>query len=325
MMDTSRRRAVVTGAAGFIGSHLCERLVADGWRVTGIDCFTDFYPREDKLSNVAALSDEAAFDLVERDLVGDGWQPALEHATAVFHLAAQAGVRDSFGGSFGTYARHNLVATQRVFEAADEAGATRVVWASSSSVYGDAETHPCREDSTPTLPRSPYGVTKRACEDLARIYRTRGLAITGLRYFTVYGPRQRPDMAIRRICDALDSGATFGLFGDGSQSRDFTFVADAVEATLRSALAEVPADIYNVGGGEEATLSRVIETLEQCAGGRLDIDRLPAQRGDVRRTSADVSRARRNLGWSPAVPLGQGLAAQLAWVRSRRCAKEVLA
>ena len=319
------RRAVVTGAAGFIGSHLCERLLADGWRVTGIDCFTDYYPREDKLANLAVLARDPAFDLVERDLVGEGWQASLHGVTAVFHLAAQAGVRDSFGESFVQYASSNLVATQRVFEAAGAAGAQRVVWSSSSSVYGDAETHPCRELSTPTLPRSPYGVTKRACEDLARVYRTRGLAITGLRYFTVYGPRQRPDMAIRRICDALDSGATFPLFGDGSQSRDFTFVTDAVDATVRCAHAQATTEVYNVGGGEEATLSHVIATLERHAGSRLALDRHPAQRGDVRRTSADVSLARRNLGWSPVVPLDQGLAAELAWVQSRRSVNAVVA
>jgi nucleoside-diphosphate-sugar epimerase len=191
------------------------------------------------------------------------------------------------------------------------------VWSSSSSVYGDAETHPCREGSTPTLPRSPYGVTKRACEDLARVYRTHGLAITGLRYFTVYGPRQRPDMAMRRICDALVSGATFPLFGDGSQSRDFTFVTDAVDATVRCAHADAATEVYNVGGGEEASLSHVIATLERLAGTRLALDRHPTQRGDVLRTSADVSLARRELGWSPVVPLDKGLAAQLAWVQAR--------
>lgn len=317
MTTTSGRRAVVTGAAGFIGSHLSERLVADGWRVTGIDCFTDFYARRDKVENLGYLANEPAFDLVERDLAGNGWQSAFTGASAVFHLAAQAGVRDSFGDTFVDYASNNLVATQRVFEAAEAAGTGRVVWASSSSVYGDAEAHPCREGSTPTMPRSPYGVTKRACEDLARVYRNRGLAITGLRYFTVYGPRQRPDMAMRRICEALETGARFPLFGDGSQSRDFTFVADAVSATVQAALADIPAEVYNIGGGEEATLAQVIATLEQLAGRRLNLDRRPVQRGDVRRTSADVSLARRNLGWSPSVSLRDGLAAELAWVRGR--------
>ena len=315
-MNSTSRRAVVTGAAGFIGSHLSERLLADGWRVTGVDCFTDYYPRDDKLANLATLADEPAFELVERDLLGDGWQESLDGATAVFHLAAQAGVRDSFGASFCYYAENNLVATQRVFEAAENANVGRVVWASSSSVYGDAEAHPCQEVSTPTLPRSPYGVSKRACEDLARIYNMRGLAIIGLRYFTVYGPRQRPDMAIRRICDALVSGGTFPQFGDGSQSRDFTYVTDAVDATVRAAQARTTTEVYNVGGGEEATLSRVIATLEALAGRRLVLDRHPTQRGDVRRTSADVSMAGRDLGWAPAVPLDQGLAAELDWVEA---------
>jgi len=326
MTNTLRRRAVVTGAAGFIGSHLCERLLADGWWVTGVDCFTDYYPRADKLANLTALAGEARFDLMERNLVGEGWQQSFDGAAAVFHLAAQAGVRDSFGASFGYYASNNLVATQRVFETAETAGVARVVWASSSSVYGDAEAHPCREPSTPTQPRSPYGVTKRACEDLARVYRNHGLGITGLRYFTVYGPRQRPDMAMRRICDALVSGGTFPQFGDGSQSRDFTFVTDAVDATVRAAHAETTThDVYNVGGGEEATLSRVIATLEELANRPLHRDRHPAQRGDVIRTSADVSLARRDLGWSPAVTLGEGLAAELAWVRSRHPINAVVA
>jgi len=319
------RRAVVTGAAGFIGSHLCERLVGDGWRVTGVDCFTDYYAREDKLSNLEGLTRAPAFDLLERDLLGDGWQASLSGADVVFHLAAQAGVRDSFGRSFQHYADNNLVATQRVFEAAGAAGTARVVWASSSSVYGDAETHPCREGSTATLPRSPYGVTKRACEDLARVYRSPELAITGLRYFTVYGPRQRPDMAMRRICDALAFGGTFQLFGDGSQSRDFTYVADAVDATVRCADATATAPVYNIGGGEEATMAHVIATLESLAHARLLLDRHPPQRGDVRRTSADVALARRDLGWSPTVSLSEGLAAQFAWVRSREPHREVSA
>ncbi len=325
-MTKTPRRAVVTGAAGFIGSHLCERLLWDGWQVTGIDCFTDYYPRTDKLANLTVLAGDPRFDLVEKDLTGEGWQDAFTGASTVFHLAAQAGVRDSFGASFAYYAANNLVATQRVFETAETAGVGRVVWASSSSVYGDAEEHPCRETTTPTRPRSPYGVTKRACEDLARVYRTHGLATTGLRYFTVYGPRQRPDMAMRRISDALVSGGSFPMFGDGSQSRDFTFVADAVDATVRAAHAEATStDVYNVGGGEEATLARVIEILEGIAGRPLTLERHPIQRGDVVRTSADVTLARRELGWSPAVSLENGLAAELSWVESRQPMRAVLA
>ena len=325
MRNGSARRAVVTGAAGFIGSHLCERLTADGWRVTGVDAFTDYYARSDKVANLDVLRHDSSFDLVERDLLDEGWQEPLRGADVVFHLAAQAGVRDSFGRSFQHYASNNLVATQRVLEAAGAAGVPKVVWASSSSVYGDAESYPCVEATTATRPRSPYGVTKRACEDLARVYRTKELSITGLRYFTVYGPRQRPDMAIRRICDALASGGTFRLHGDGSQSRDFTYVADAVEATVRCALADSTADVYNIGGGEQATMSRVIGILETFSGRSLRVERTSAQRGDVTRTAADVSLARADLDWSPAMPLRQGLAQQWAWVRTRGRVREVVA
>jgi nucleoside-diphosphate-sugar epimerase len=325
MTNQGPRRAVVTGAAGFIGSHLCERLVADGWRVTGVDAFTDYYAPADKVANLDALAESPAFDLLERDLLEDGWAAAFRGADVVFHLAAQAGVRDSFGRSFEHYARNNLVATQRVLEAAGERGVPRVVWASSSSVYGEAETHPCLEATTPTRPRSPYGVTKRACEDLARVYRSRDLAVTGLRYFTVYGPRQRPDMAIRRICDALATGGTFRLHGDGSQSRDFTYVTDAVDATVRCARTEPTADVYNVGGGERATMATVIAALETLSGRSLHVERTPPQRGDVTSTSADVTLARDQLGWSPTVPLRQGLAQQYAWVRNRTRVRAVSA
>jgi UDP-glucuronate 4-epimerase len=312
------RRALVTGAAGFIGSHLCERLLADGWRVTGVDCFTDYYPRTDKEANLRELSRLPGFDLVEADLARPGWESCVPTGGVIFHLAAQAGVRGSFGTGFARYSHDNLVATQRVFEAGLDRGARRVVWASSSSVYGDAETQPCVEDRTPTRPRSPYGVTKRACEDLAAVYRASGLSTVGMRYFTVYGPRQRPDMAIRRICEALTGGHTFPVFGDGRQSRDFTYVSDAVDATVLAGTAHDPAPLYNIGGGEEATLAQVISVLERGAGGRLMVEHRPEQNGDVRRTSADVGLARRTLGWSPTVPLSVGLPAQLAWVGCRR-------
>jgi UDP-glucuronate 4-epimerase len=311
-----RRRAVVTGAAGFIGSHLCERLVTEGWRVVGVDRFTDYYPQADKQANLAALVGEPRFDLVEADLAGDGWQEALEPQDTVFHLAAQAGVRGSYGKSFGRYARDNVLATQRVFEAAEGAGCRRVVWASSSSVYGDSPSYPCREDAV-LRPRSPYGVTKRACEDLAQVYRDGGLPVTGLRYFTVFGPRQRPDMALRRICEALVQRRPFTLYGDGFQSRDFTYVLDACEATYRAALVADPAPLYNVGGGQEATLLQIVAVLERLLGAELELHRVGVQRGDVRRTKADVTLAGRSLGWRPVVGLEQGLANQLRWVRSR--------
>jgi UDP-glucuronate 4-epimerase len=317
-----RRRAVVTGAAGFVGSHLCERLIDDGWRVVGVDCFRDYYPRAAKEENLARLARDPAFALVEADVTADSWRFALARDDTVFHLAAQPGVRRSFGAGFARYARDNLVATQHVFEAAHAAGSRRVVWASSSSVYGDAPDYPCSEQAA-TRPRSPYGVTKRACEDLAAVYRDFGLDIVGLRYFTVYGPRQRPDMAVRLMCEAVANGTTFTIFGDGSQSRDLTFVTDVCDATVRAALADCPGPLYNVGGGTEVSVAGIIETVEQLAGRRLELTRVAVQRGDVRRTAADTTAARRDLGWRPLVDLGEGLRQELEWVLQVATARRV--
>jgi UDP-glucuronate 4-epimerase len=312
------KRALVTGAAGFIGSHLSERLVAEGWSVLGVDAFTPYYDRADKLANLGALRGAPRFALVEDDLTTMELEPLLRDVGTVFHLAAQPGVGPSFGEGFARYTSDNMLGTQRVLEAAAAAGCARVVWASSSSVYGDAEAYPTVEDSTPTRPRSPYGVTKRACEDLAAIYARGGLSTVGLRYFTVYGPRQRPDMAMRKLCEALLDGAPFPLYGDGSQSRDFTHVADAVDATFRAALARDPAPIYNVGGGHEATLSEVVALLEDLSGETAVLDRRPSQTGDVRRTAADTTRAHADLGWEPSIGLREGLRSQLDWVQARR-------
>jgi UDP-glucuronate 4-epimerase len=309
--------AIVTGAAGFIGSHLSERLIGEGWRVTGIDAFTNYYARPDKEANLAALRNEPRFELIEADLVEAPLDQIFADRPVVFHLAAQAGVRASFGESFAGYVHDNLIATQRVLEHALEAGCPRVAMASSSSVYGDAEEYPCIEGVTPTRPRSPYGATKRMCEDLADIYRGLGLSVTALRYFTVYGPRQRPDMAMRRLCEAAVDGPPFTLNGDGLQSRDFTYVADAVDATMRSGVVlDVPL-VLNVGGGQEATMLEVISTIEHLAGKSLDIHTAGDGKGDVRRTAADTRIARHALGWSPTTTLVEGLANQLAWVRAR--------
>jgi len=309
--------ALVTGVAGFVGSHLAERLLADGWRVVGVDAFTDYYPRAEKEENVAAAAESPGFELVEADLSSAPLEPLLRGRPAIFHLAAQPGVRGSFGDGFPTYLRDNLLATQRLFEAACEAGCARVVWASSSSVYGDAAAYPCREQDTPTAPRSPYGMTKRACEDLAGIYRLQGLEAVGLRYFTVYGPRQRPDMAIRRLCEAALSRTSFPIYGEGDQIRDFTYVDDVVDATVRAAQADAPPPILNVGGSESATLLHVIETIGELAEHEIELDRRPVQRGDVRRTGADTSLARASLGWEPQVRLTEGLAATVEWARAK--------
>jgi nucleoside-diphosphate-sugar epimerase len=308
--------AVVTGAAGFIGSHLSERLIADGWHVTGIDAFTDYYARAEKESNLDGLSRESRFALIEGDLADIRLDRVFADRPVVFHLAAQAGVRASFGQSFAGYVHDNLIVTQRILEHALAAGCPRVAMASSSSVYGDADQYPCVEGVTPTRPRSPYGATKRMCEDLADIYRGLGLSVAALRYFTVYGPRQRPDMAMRRLCEAVNGGEPFTLNGDGLQSRDFTYVADAVDATLRAGTVSEAPLVVNVGGGEEATMRQVIATIEELSGRSLDIDRAGDGKGDVRRTAADTQLARYALGWAPTTTLRDGLAAELDWVRA---------
>ena len=298
-------RYVVTGAAGFIGSHLAEALQEQGHDVVGIDCFTDYYDLQVKAENARAL-DVRRLDLAEDELDFDGLD-------GVFHLAGQPGAR-SFGTVFGDYVRRNLLATQRVFEAA-AATRVRVVFASSSSIYGDAEAYPTPEETTPA-PLSPYGVTKLGCEHLARAYATSfGLDVVVLRYFTVYGPRQRPDMAIARIVEALASGGVYELYGDGSNSRSFTYVGDAVEATI--AAMDGGAGTYNVGGGDEASFLEVIAMLERISGRALAVRRAPAAAGDVRRTRADVSRIERDLGWRPRVGLEDGLHAQWKWAAGR--------
>jgi UDP-glucuronate 4-epimerase len=311
-------RAVITGSAGFIGSTLAERLVAEGWWVTGVDSFSPFYATADKEANLAALVGERRFDLVRADVATMSLDRLLADRPLVVHLAAQPGVLGSFGTGFDQYLHDNLLATQRLFEAAAGAGCPRVVYASSSSVYGDAEAYPCVEDETPTRPRSPYGVTKRACEKLAEVYAGMGLPTVGMRYFTVYGPRQRPDMAIRRLCEAATGGPHFTLRGDGSAIRDFTHVDDAVDATVRALTAPDPHPVLNIGGGEEASMADVIRQLSRFTGRPVPVERQPAQIGDVQRTAGDTGRARECLGWRPRVSLREGLRTELDWVRERR-------
>jgi UDP-glucuronate 4-epimerase len=298
---------VVTGAAGFIGSQLAEKLLEGGHEVLGVDCFTDYYDPALKEENAAAL-DVVRLDLAEEDLDLDGMD-------GVFHLAGQPGVR-SFGDVFEEYVRRNLLASRRVFEAAAAAG-VRVVFASSSSIYGDAERYPTPEETEPR-PISPYGITKLGCEQLAHAYaRGFGLDAVVLRYFTFYGPRQRPDMALARIVDALARGSSFELYGDGLQSRSFTYVADGVEATIAAMERALAGSVYNVGGGEEATMRDAIATLERVSGRTLDLVDSPAAPGDVRRTSADATRIRHDLEWQATTSLEDGLRAQWEWASVR--------
>ena len=299
----------MTGAAGFIGSHLAAALEAAGHVVVGVDCFTDYYAVALKEENAAGRA------IVRADLAEAPLEPLLDGIDGVFHLAGQPGVR-SFGDAFPVYLRHNLLASQRLFEAAARAGA-RVVFASSSSVYGEAEGYPTREDAVPR-PISPYGITKLGCEHLARATELAfGLDAVLLRYFTVYGPRQRPDMAFSRILTALAGGSPFELFGDGSASRGFTFVDDAVAATVAAMERGEQGAVYNVGGGAEATMSEAIAICERVSGRSLDLRRLDSAKGDVSRTAADTSRIRAALGWEPKVGLEEGLRAQWSGVSAK--------
>jgi nucleoside-diphosphate-sugar epimerase len=303
-------RYLVTGAAGFIGSHLGEALLAGGHEVLGLDAFTDYYDPERKRENAREL------EVLEVDLTAVELDPLLDGVEGVFHLAGQPGVRASFGPGFEAYVGRNVLASGRVFEAAARRG-VRLVHASSSSVYGDAESYPTREDALPR-PISPYGVTKLCVEHLAHAHaRTNGLEAVGVRYFTVYGPRQRPDMAFTPLLEALAEGGTFRLFGDGSASRSFTFVGDAIEATLAAMERGRTGELYNVGGGQEATMNEAVALAEEVSGRTVSLERHGDAAGDVRRTRADVSKAERELGWRPTTSLAEGLAAQWEWVAAR--------
>jgi nucleoside-diphosphate-sugar epimerase len=302
---------MVTGCAGFIGSTLVEVLLAEGCEVAGVDAFTDYYPRDRKEAAIAGVRSHPAFELFEHDL-GEELPPAgaLEGIEGIFHLAARPGVRASWGTGFEAYVHDNVLATHVVADYAAKRG-LRLVFASSSSVYGDALAYPTREDAVPA-PVSPYGVTKLTCEHLLRAQaRNFELDYAGLRYFTVYGPRQRPDMAFARIVGSLISGSTFDVYGDGSQSRDFTYVQDAVAATILTMRKAPSGAIYNVGGGSEATLRDSVAILEELSGRSLAVHYANSAAGDVRRTLADTARIRAEIGWEPTIDLRQGLASML--------------
>ena len=306
--------ALVTGAAGFIGSHLVDRLLRDGVRVTGVDCFTDYYDPALKHKNLEGAEGHPGFSLIQLDLARDDLA-RLPDVTAVFHQAAQPGVRASWGREFATYAQHNVLATQRLLERYRGTALERFVYASSSSVYGDAERYPTPEDALPR-PVSPYGVTKLAGEHLAMLYgRSFGVPVTALRYFTVYGPRQRPDMAFHRFCRALWLGEPLTVYGDGRQSRDFTYVDDAIEANVRAVKRARPQSIYNVGGGSQVEVREAIAMLELACGTSARIEWKPLPPGDPPRTRADASRLAADLEYVPAVPIEKGLEAEAEWTR----------
>lgn len=307
--------AVVTGVAGFVGSTLADRLLAGGWRVRGVDCFTPYYAEAAKRSNLASALANNAFELLEADLRTSDCTDIVRGSDVVFHQAAQPGVRLSWSEGFRLYTEHNLLATQRLLEAVKASPSiSRVVYASSSSVYGNAGAYPTTEAVRPQ-PFSPYGVTKLAAEHLCGLYAAnwRTPAVS-LRYFTVYGPRQRPDMATHRLIEAALSQSAFPLYGDGSAVRDFTYVDDVVEANLAAASADVPpGTVANVAGGDSCSMRELIDLVAELVGQRVPIDRRPPQPGDVDRTGGDIERAERLLGWAPSVTLREGVSAQVEW------------
>lgn len=307
-------RALVTGCAGFIGSTLCDRLLAAGADVVGIDCFTDYYARAIKERNLSAAKRSPDFRFVENRIQDADLASLLADRTHVFHLAAQAGVRKSWGRDFGVYTANNIEATQVLLEACAGTRIERLVYASSSSVYGDLVAMPMREDALPQ-PVSPYGVTKLAAEQLCFLYFTNfRVPAVSLRYFTVYGPRQRPDMGFNRFLRAVMCGEPIGVFGDGEQTRDFTFVGDAVSATIAAGTRGVPGRVYNIGGGSRVTVNQVLEIVGRVASRTPRIRRDAAQKGDMRHTYADTSLARADLGFQPTIGLEEGLAAEYAWL-----------
>ena len=307
-------RALVTGVAGFIGSTLADRLLHEGDDVVGIDCFTDYYPRAQKERNLANLVGHQRFRFVESALRDADFDSLLASRTHVFHLAAQAGVRKSWGQDFAIYTENNVDATQILLEACAGRPLERVVYASSSSVYGDSVSLPMREDALPQ-PVSPYGVTKLAAEQLCYLYHVSYQVPTvSLRYFTVYGPRQRPDMGFHRFLRAVRLGQPIAVYGDGEQTRDFTFVGDAVGATIAAARQGVPGRVYNIGGGSRVSVNHVLEMIGRVSGRQPVIVFDAAQRGDMRHTYADTSLARADLDFAPTVDLEQGLTAEYKWI-----------
>ncbi len=307
-------RVLITGAAGFIGSWLSEKLLSLGHEVRGVDCLTDYYPPAIKKKNIEAALRNSGFTFLEQDLLEADLDGILDGCEVVFHQAAQAGVRASWGKQFETYTNNNVLATQRLLEAAKGLPLKRFVFASSSSIYGDAENIPVSEDEMPR-PISPYGVTKLAAENLCRLYHKNfGVPTVSLRYFTVFGPRQRPDMAFNRFIKAMIRDEPITVYGGGEQTRDFTFVTDAIDANILAMEKGRNGAVYNIGGGSRISLNRAIELLESIVGKKARRDPSEQQKGDVLHTWSDTARAKADLGFEPRYDVEKGLRKEFEWL-----------
>jgi UDP-glucose 4-epimerase len=311
-------KILITGAAGFIGSHLAEFLVKKGYQVIGVDNFNGYYDPAFKQKNIDQLKDFPEFQLVRYDIQFADWQRILKDVEIIYHQAAQAGVRTSWGKGFTTYTERNINATQILLEAAKDAPKLkRFIFASTSSIYGNAETLPTHEEISPR-PVSPYGITKLAAERLCQIYHQNfGIPIVILRYFTVYGPRQRPDMAFHKFFQAILKNEPIAIYGDGQQTRDFTFISDIIAANLAAAVTpNIEGEIFNIGGGSQVVLAEVLETITEIVGKPISKNYLAKNTGDTRHTAADISKAKAILGYRPLISLKEGLIKQWEWIKS---------
>jgi UDP-glucose 4-epimerase len=307
-------KSIVTGVAGFIGSHLAEALLADGHEVIGLDSFLDNYPRSFKENNLSALLHAPRFKFINDDLLTLDLKDLLQNVDYVFHLAAQPGVRSSWGREFSRYTENNIMATQLLLEAVKELRLMKFVYASTSSVYGDTDDLPMREEGA-TRPVSPYGATKLAAEHLCHLYwRAFGVPTVSLRFFTVYGPRQRPDMFFHIFMRGLVRNQEVPLYDDGEQTRDFTYCGDIVDGIVAAARYPGHGEIFNLGGGSEVSLLDAIGVAERIAGRKANLRRFDRQRGDVRHTRARLDLARNKLGYAPRISLEQGLTQQWNWI-----------
>ncbi|MFB0527100.1 MAG: NAD-dependent epimerase/dehydratase family protein [bacterium] len=307
-------RCLVTGCAGFIGSHLAEKLVQSGFEVMGIDSFTDYYDQRIKEANVQALLKSPKFTLIKEDLLGADLDKLLEGVDYIFHHAAQPGVIASWGVRFEAYLNNNILATQRLLEATKKISLKSFIFASSSSVYGDCEL-PMREDRL-LSPVSPYGVSKMACESLCYSYwKNFGVPVVSLRYFTVYGPRQRPDMAFYRFIRAMLKGEEITIYGDGNQTRDFTYIEDAVKANFLVMEKGCSGEVFNIGGGTHTKVNEVTSLLEKLMGKKALIRHISPQKGDMRDTLADIGKAKRSLNYNPSFNLIEGLKREIEWLK----------